>query len=304
MVSAASPVMLLGDTRCRSYSSSMRLSVTRVGIANTREGRVQRILRARGAFIYLPVLCSNDLVHGSWWMVWGSLLSTIMPIVPLIDIYCPLFKVPEGTVLVEFSKTLTWILCIVSGICFTVGSAVYIRAFEDPPLRPLFEIFYHFQTDELLASWLFVFAMIPALPYSLLYLIPFPHNLNYIGFFIISILFIAGSLFFVYTCYPSKEPNNAHSEVLLPIFRAVFGPKSSVLKHVQTDWLAATWFMFLATFFSTVGSYFLIFYAENDRQLFVYITGFADSFLFLIGSAYYVSGMTALCSYVHTITYY
>jgi len=285
-----SPVMFLGDTRHRSYSSSMRISVSRVGTANTKEGRVQRILHARGAFIYLPVLCSNDLVHGSWWMVWGSLLSALMPIVPLIDIYCPLFKVQEGTVLVEFSKALTWVLCIISGVCFTVGSAIYVRAFEDPPLRPLLENIYHFQTDELLASWLFLFAMIPALPYSLLYLVPFPHNLNYIGFFITSILFIAASFFFVYTCYPSKESNHVHSELLLPIFKFVFGSKSFILKHVQSDWLAATWFMFWATFLCTLGSYFLIFYAKNDRQLFVYITGFTDSFLFLIGSAYYVCG--------------
>jgi hypothetical protein len=281
-----SPIIFLGDTRQRSYSSSLRISISRVGTANTKEGRVQRILRSRGAFKFLPVLCSNDLVHGSWWMVWGSLLSAIMPIVPLIDIYCPLFHDPEGTVLAEFGKALTWILCIISGICFTVGSAVYVRAFEDPPLRPLFENFYHFQTDELLASWLFLFAMLPAVPYSLLYLIPFPYDLNYIGFFMTSLLFIAGSLFFVYTCYPSSKGDNheTHSELLLPIFRLIFGSKSSILKHVQTDWLAATWFMFWATFFCTLGSYFLVFYAQNDRQLFVYITGEAHRLNFITDS--------------------
>jgi hypothetical protein len=36
------------------------------GKATTKKGKKLQILRARGAFIYLPVLFSNDIVHGSW----------------------------------------------------------------------------------------------------------------------------------------------------------------------------------------------------------------------------------------------
>jgi len=40
----------------------------------------------------------------------------------------------------------------------------------------------------------------------------------------------------------------------------------------------------------TFGSWFLLICAENDRQVFVFLTGFVDSFLFLMGSAYFCAG--------------
>jgi len=31
--------------------------------------KAEVIIKRRGAFLWLPVLCSNDLVHGSWYFV-------------------------------------------------------------------------------------------------------------------------------------------------------------------------------------------------------------------------------------------
>ena len=44
------------------------------------------IILKRGTFKWMPVYFANDLVHGSWWYVWGSIFATVIPIVPLIEI--------------------------------------------------------------------------------------------------------------------------------------------------------------------------------------------------------------------------
>jgi hypothetical protein len=47
--------------------SSMRGSVKLSGKASTSHGRAMQIMASRGVFLWLPVACSNDLVHGSWY---------------------------------------------------------------------------------------------------------------------------------------------------------------------------------------------------------------------------------------------
>ena len=76
-------------------NSSMRSSTILSGKAYSKSAKIRQIKQSRGAFKYLPVYFTNDLVHGSWWMVVGSLLGTIIPIVPLFDIYLHFFSIPE-----------------------------------------------------------------------------------------------------------------------------------------------------------------------------------------------------------------
>jgi hypothetical protein len=107
-----------------------------IGRATNRKAEIHRIRTSRGAFKWLPVYLENDLVHGSWWMVrcrlerislvetifiatayvngqvWGSLLGTLVAVVPLIDLYTPFFKKPVNTTLAAFNSSITWILCI------------------------------------------------------------------------------------------------------------------------------------------------------------------------------------------------
>ena len=41
-----------------------------------------KIIEKRVVFRGLPVLCENDLVHGSWWYFWGSALCILIPVMP------------------------------------------------------------------------------------------------------------------------------------------------------------------------------------------------------------------------------
>ena len=272
----------------------MRSFIKREGKAETRLGKIKQIRSSRGAFKFLPVVFSNDLVHGSWWFVIGSLMSAIIPIFPLADIYAPLFHTPEGTVLQAFDKAVTWVLCIISGIFFTAGSWVYVRAFDEPVPTPLLSNYYHFSTDELLASWLMLLAVLPAIPLSLVYLVPFPRDHTYTVFLLASIFAVLASSGFVYTSYPNNS-NHVQINYCHKFVKSIFGDTSSLLKHVESDWLASCWVMFWGTFFTTLGTYALLLTALNDRQLFVFLTGFFNTLAFLIGSAYYVAG-----SYSHS----
>lgn len=51
----------------------------------------------------------------------------------------------------------SWALMAISGLFSLLASLAFARAFHnDPPMKAIFSGFYHFQSDELLGSWLFV----------------------------------------------------------------------------------------------------------------------------------------------------
>lgn len=79
-------------------------------------------------------------------------------------------------------------------------------------------------------------------------------------------------------------------EFVLPLFVKLFGPDSWTLKHVQTDWLAATWFYLYATIIWAVVSWYLLINAENGRQIFIWLSSLVDALIFLVASMYYVAG--------------
>ena len=112
---------------------------------------------------------SNFVFFPFRWYVWGSLVSAFIAMIPLIDLSISIFDVPEATSLKAFDESATWVLLIISSIFFTIGSYVFVRAFESPPKPPLFT-WRHFATDELLAAWLYLFAMSPYIPYAMFYI--------------------------------------------------------------------------------------------------------------------------------------
>jgi hypothetical protein len=72
VVSATLPETTAAGGRPRLASqSSMRESIQLRGKATTKKAKIMRIRKARRVFKWLPVKYSNDLVHGSWWMVWA-----------------------------------------------------------------------------------------------------------------------------------------------------------------------------------------------------------------------------------------
>ena len=75
---------------------------------------------------------------------------------------------------------------------------------EDPPMKPMFPNYYHFQNDELLGSWLFFLATIPFIPYALIFLANAGyHGLIFIGMLGLAIFVAFACFLFALACYPS-----------------------------------------------------------------------------------------------------
>lgn len=109
--------------------------------------KAEVIVKRRGAFIWLPVLCSNDLVHASWsvtinskifllipltdlrWFTWGSLLTTLFAVYPLVNNQIGLYR-QEDDLLPATDYDITWTMLIISGTFFTLGSLAFVHAFE------------------------------------------------------------------------------------------------------------------------------------------------------------------------------
>ena len=172
------------------------------------------LVRRRGAFKWLPVYFSNDLVHGSWWFVFGSAAMTLFSIVPLVQKYIGLYD-QHDDLLPDTDFTITWTLMAFSGFFFTLGSGAFVHAFEEPTKRPIFWYNKHFQTDELLGAWLFLWGTVPGVPYTLVFLIVDPSSV-FLGAVGISIVMVFGSLLFVVACYPSDKVGGRSVFRLLP----------------------------------------------------------------------------------------
>lgn len=165
--------------------------------------KAQVLIKRRGAFKWLPALFSNDLVHGSWWFVAGSAAMTLFALVPLCQQYIPFYE-QHDDLLPSADFTVTWTLMVFSGFFFTLGSAAFVRAFAEPTKQPLFWYNKHFQTDELLGAWMFLWGTVPGVPYTLVFFIVDPTSV-FLGAVGISIVMVMGSLLFVVACYPSDK---------------------------------------------------------------------------------------------------
>lgn len=267
--------------------SIMRLT-TRSSEADAFIGKKDRVISRRGAFIWLPVLCSNDVVHGSWWFVWGSFYSTILPIIILLNNkYLHIY--PRDNSLPALGYYVTWLMLIFSGFFLTLGSLAFVRAFEEPPIPPIFK-WKHVQTDELLGAWMFMLGTLPSVPYSLMWFFTYPSEVIYLAFLVASGFFVFCTYLFVLACYPSDKK---HKQVIKPVVRVIFGRNHWIVKHLQNDWLAGTWFFLIATivcFFGTLLLFFSAISKGNKEELFIYGMSLVDWIIFTIGCAYFVSG--------------
>lgn len=64
---------------------------------NQRNVRIRN--RRRGAFTWLPVIFGwNDLLHGSYWFLWGSILAMLIPVIPLVALFEDLWPNDEEVV--------------------------------------------------------------------------------------------------------------------------------------------------------------------------------------------------------------
>jgi len=316
--------------------STMRASTVwdRFSLKGTPEEVKKRIIEHREVFKWLPALCSNDLVHGSWWYLWGSLISMIIPIFPLISLYEGFW--PEADVhLPKTEHVAVYVLLIVLGFFYTVGSYAFLRAVETPEVEPIFTC-YHFGSDELFGMWMFTLGTMPAIPLLAMY--AYYNNGTSIGSqfkLALALTVFFEFLFFLATfaCYPSYEtPAVADEEATGSLNTAsvadtnesggkkskdepvkLSAPKQYIapyilcclpdccctwLKfHLSNDWLVVSWGCVVGCIFAIIMCIGMLIHAAHEKEargIFDYATGLGNMLFFLIGSVYFAAGSHAM----------
>eukprot|EP00597_Dinobryon_sp_UTEXLB2267_P003350 CAMPEP_0170061732 /NCGR_PEP_ID=MMETSP0019_2-20121128/3199_1 /TAXON_ID=98059 /ORGANISM="Dinobryon sp., Strain UTEXLB2267" /LENGTH=437 /DNA_ID=CAMNT_0010267655 /DNA_START=258 /DNA_END=1571 /DNA_ORIENTATION=+ len=292
LLTAAHNVVL---KRTITNQSVMRRSVAMEMDKFDMRSKIERIRARRGSFKSLPVFFSNDLVHGSWWFTIGSVVYTITSLVVFVNSYDPIMGEDDST-LSPYRYRASWMLMVLSGLLFTLGSLAFIRAMhDDPPMKALFPDLYHIQSDELLGSWLFLLGTVIFVPYCLIFVAGTADKFLYLGLMAVAIIVSIGTYLFVRACYPSEE-DVEHMKIIKPISRVMCYcclSRSWMKKHMPNDWLAGAWFIYWAMVFATFASFIILIYTLVFASLvnkFVLAWGFFSNVCFLLGAAYFVSG--------------
>lgn len=144
--------------------------------------RKQEAAQAKRFFAWLPKHgMVSDLVYGSWWFIYGSIFSAVIPLVPLASLYMGWWPDPSTFLPLDIHVA-TYALLVFVGVFFTIGSYAFLRAVH-PQLKdtPLFNKAYEKRrehlgllqrqcmTDELFGMWCFFWGMATAIPIMCFY---------------------------------------------------------------------------------------------------------------------------------------
>lgn len=254
-----------------------------------------KIIANRGYFHSLPVRCGSDLEHGAIWYLYGSILTILIPIFPLISIFENHAFWENDSIVPFVAHAVVYCLLIWIGICYSVGSALFIRTVRQDT-EPLF-LWKHIATDELHAMWWFYFGTLPTVPICAVYVFFNKYSAQYWIAFVVSFIATIVVHFGVFMTYPSGEDEGrapiTGSSVIAPLFQKYICCCSSFHRHMSNDWLLVSWIFLIGSLFAMVMEFGMFIHAcreSDNRSMFDYSTGFVDMLLFAIGSAYFVAG--------------
>lgn len=252
-----------------------------------------RVRNRRGAFRWLPVFFANDLLHGSYWFLWGSILAMVIPIIPLVAIYEVLWENEEAFYPKKY--TAVYSLLVVIGIFYSIGSYFFLRVFKEPPVPALLNFSTMiFSTDEIIGAWMFFLGTSPSIPIVALYVYEEPHSSTFIVALIVSVIATVSMGIFVYLVIPI--PGHVHKTVpthKLDFIKSCCPNSNCFNKHLENDWLIAAWLFLLFSAFSviiSIGKLSDSIHQSYERGVYDWSTGLVNCVMFTIGSAYFVAG--------------
>ena len=258
--------------------------------------RDELVRRVRGAFTWLPVFGGmNDLKSGSWFFFYGSVGATVTAMVPLLyDL-----SLGESNKLPVLMLETTWGLIALSGVFYALGSLALVRAFRDSAIDPVCTGLECFDSDELLAMWLYLLGSLPFIPYSIIFFLRAPsiaYALSVIG----SVLLVLGCSIMVHASYESGIPKNSFAQCFLQ--NSTHTVTKWMAKHLVNDWLVGCWILLILNVIGAMGGLVLLLlalYVASASDLFVWGTFSINMLFYVIGSAYFVAG-----SYPHPGVFY
>jgi hypothetical protein len=230
-----------------------------------KDARRSTIIAKRKAFRSLPAHYSSDLICGAWWYTLSSVVSTLLCIVVLANHYQKQSHQVLGTddsVLPDESFQLAWFFMLASSVFFTIGSLIFTRACNDPPLPPLCPCRFLacIDSDELLGYWMFLMGIFPAIPYCMVYLVYEQSAVYFYG--LLAVLFcIVAMLVFIYCSYRSDRTKDGKKNLFLRTMRGMCCNWRVVETHCSTDFLVLMWLCFWVSLLG-MGCFVLLFLYE------------------------------------------
>lgn len=281
------------DTTTHTYFRSLTVTQIKVDSRELEKDRHNRIRRNRGALHWLPMHnFSNDLVYAMWFFVWGSLFTTIIPIIPLIALSEDLFwETPDLAPKTEHEGL--YAIMVFCGVMWTLASWVFGRAVETDPPEALLSKILCCATDELLSTWLMFLGIAPGVFIFAVYIYHNPANLEFKLAFIGSLVCTLLTLLFVYFFWP-RQRAAPYRNLVSPFLTCfcVGCPNSSLRRHVQNDLLVVCWMSVWGCVVFCIGSFALFVESVSVRSIkdiYDYSTFFVDCVIFLVGCLYFTA---------------
>ena len=178
------------------------------------------------------------------------MLSTLLCIGVLLNSYSLHFS-GDGSTLPESAFQAVWWLMLISSLFFTLGSFLFIRVCNDPPLPPLcgFKCLDCLSSDEIFAYWMFLFGIFPSIPYCMVFLI-YSRQKIYFWALIATLVIIFLMLLFILFSSRSRPSENGSRNLFVRVMRAIMCNARFVETHLATDFLFLMWVCFWGSFIS------------------------------------------------------
>lgn len=267
--------------------------------------RGARIRRSHFSMLPSPPSEQTDLVWGSWWFVWGSVLQGLIPIVPLVSLFVGFWET-ASSYLPMGAHIVVYVLQVVVGAFFTVGSYAFLRAvhpslqsepFFNPTKGPISGLRKLVMTDELWGMQCLLLGILCGIPIFSLFVAYSSGAQSDFWMLVLAtnVVFVLVACFGVKIAMP--RPNNSEEEshdLLASYLLRCLGHIKWLAPHIANDMLVLSWGMYIGCILALIASIGLLVVAVHhggsSREIYDYSLNGIDMVLFLIGSLYFTAG--------------
>ena len=278
-------------------------SQTRDQLSSQRRAAGGKIHRRYFVLLLPPPNGQSDLVWGSWWFIYGSILQALIPVPPLISLFLGFWEETSAFLPLDIHASM-YALEVLVGIFFTVGSYAFLRAvhpelqwtpFFNPTNREVEGTLRKLCiTDELWGMWCFFFGVLCGIP-IFSFFVHFAGSASF-GYWelilLVNIFVVLLVGFGVRIAWPSGT-HDSDKQLLAPYFLYVFGGCKSIAVHLANDMLILSWGMYFSCILGLIGCLGLLALSVRhgqEREIYDYAANSVDMIFFLVGALYFTAG--------------
>jgi len=300
------PHWMEGETNRQTISSDQSaFSQTREQLEKISRAHGGRIVRKYFVFLLPPPNGQTDLVWGSWWFIYGSVLQALIPIAPLMSLFEGWWEDHSRYLPLDIHVWM-YVLQIIVGILFTIGSYAFLRAvhpqhsttpFFNPTHAHAATLTYPRKccmTDELWGMWCFWLGIACGIPIFSFFV---HYSAGASGGFwelilLVNLVLVLMMTYGVRIAWPSGS-EESNKQIISPYFLWVFGRCKVIADHVANDMLIMSWGMYFSCIVGLIGCLGLLALAvkhNHQREIYDYAANTVDMVFFTVGALYFTAG--------------